>query len=455
MKNKTIHMTTLGCDKNSIDSEMMLGLIQEKQYRIEADPQNAEIIIVNTCCFIQSAKEQSIEYILEFTQHKISGKCKLLIVAGCMAERYHKELNEEIPEIDGFLGVGHFDNILDLINSFEDVDCNSDRYIAIRNHYLGDIDKEILSAKRYIAQGTVSTYVRVSEGCNHHCTYCAIPKIRGKYRSRKIQDLFIELKDLEARGIKEIILIGQDIAPYGTDLDDGYDLPDLLEKISLEFKFKWIRMMYLYPEGVTTKLLTIVSKYPAICQYFDLPLQHTNDAILKQMGRKMTFDQIQNAISQIRTLLPQAVLRTSIITGFPGESSADHEELLNRIQTLAFDHLGVFKYSQEEGTPAENFENQVAEEEKEKRYHEIMITQQKISHSNKSRFIGMTMDVLIEEKEDETYLGRFYGDAPDIDGIVYVNSEGSELTIGNFYPVKMITALEYDLIGDIANELTK
>jgi ribosomal protein S12 methylthiotransferase len=202
-------------------------------------------------------------------------------------------------------------------------------------------------------------------------------------------------------------------------------------------------------------LLTIVSKYPAICQYFDLPLQHTNDAILKQMGRKMTFDQIQNAISQIRTLLPQAVLRTSIITGFPGESSADHEELLNRIQTLAFDHLGVFKYSQEEGTPAENFENQVAEEEKEKRYHEIMITQQKISHSNKSRFIGMTMDVLIEEKEDETYLGRFYGDAPDIDGIVYVNSEGSELTIGNFYPVKMITALEYDLIGDIANELTK
>lgn len=455
---KTIHMTTLGCDKNTIDSEMMLGLIEEKNYDIIDDPKAADIIIVNTCCFIQSAKEQSIDYILEYVDYKNSGSCQLLIVAGCMAERYHEELAAEIPEVDGFLGVGHFDNILELITYLETTDHNdqqiNEKY-RNENQFFGDIDKEIIEARRYIREGTVSTFVRVSEGCDHGCTYCVIPKIRGKYRSRRSQEIFNELRNLQERGIKEIILIGQDIAPYGKDLDEDFDLPKLLEKIATEFNFTWIRMMYLYPEGITDKLLATVKQHPAICRYFDIPLQHLNDTVLKRMGRKMSFEQISELIGKIRKTLPDAVLRTSIITGFPGETSAQHDELIKKIKLLPFDHLGVFKYSQEENTPAAEFENQISENEKEKRYSEIMVTQQTISHANKQRFIGKTLPVLIEGVEEGTYLGRFYGDAPEIDGTVFVDSNDTPLIIGNFYSVKIVNALEYDLIGDIENEFTK
>ncbi|PKM71226.1 MAG: 30S ribosomal protein S12 methylthiotransferase RimO, partial [Firmicutes bacterium HGW-Firmicutes-17] len=255
---KTVHMTTLGCDKNTIDSEMMLGLIAEKNYDIIDDPKAADIIIVNTCCFIQSAKEQSIDFILEYVDYKNSGLCQLLIVAGCMAERYHQELAAEIPEVDGFLGVGHFDNILELITDLETTDHNDQELnekARNGNQFFGDIDKEIIEARRYIREGTVSTFVRISEGCDHGCTYCVIPKIRGKYRSRRSREIFNELQNLQERGITEIILIGQDIAPYGKDLDEDFDLPKLLEKIATEFDFTWIRMMYLYPEGITDKLL--------------------------------------------------------------------------------------------------------------------------------------------------------------------------------------------------------
>ncbi|MBC3796530.1 30S ribosomal protein S12 methylthiotransferase RimO [Acetobacterium tundrae] len=451
MKNKNIHVTTLGCDKNTIDSQLMLGLIQEKQYCIQEDPQDADIIIVNTCCFIQEAKEQSIDYILEYADYKKSGRCKVLIVAGCMAERYHQELSEEIEEIDGFLGVGHFDNIIDLINRFEE----SSETQRQDETYLGDIEKAVTAKiNRYIKKGTVSTFVRISEGCDHNCTYCAIPKIRGKYRSRQSQDIFDELYYLKEMGIKEIILIGQDIAPYGRDLDEGYDLPKLLEKIAQDFGFKWIRMMYLYPEGITPELLSVVKQYPSICQYFDIPLQHTEDAVLKRMGRKMSFEQIKELVQLIRKSLPDAVLRTSIITGFPGETNDNHLSLLKGINVLEFDHLGVFKYSQEEDTPAAVFQNQIPEELKEKRHNEIMMAQQNISLKNKQRFIGRTVAVLIEGMEEEIYTGRFYGDAPEIDGTVYVDSQETPLTIGHFYSVKIRNALEYDLIGEIENELT-
>lgn len=446
---KDIHITTLGCDKNTIDSEMMMGLIEEKKYHLNEDPQAADIIIVNTCCFIQSAKEQSIEYILEYVEFKNAGNCQLLIVTGCMAERYHQELATEIPEIDGFLGVGHFDNILDLISSLEEPTGNT------QDQYLGDIDKDIIEVKRHIKAGTVSTFVRISEGCDHGCTYCVIPKIRGKYRSRKSQEIFNELSFLQKKGIKEIILIGQDIAPYGNDLNEGLDLPDLLAKIATDFNFKWIRMMYLYPEGITEKLLAVVKKYPSICQYFDIPLQHLDDNVLKRMGRKMSYQQIKELVSLIRKSLPEAVLRTSIITGFPGETASNHQELLERINELKFDHLGVFKYSQEEDTPAAVFENQVSEDTKEKRYNEIMIAQQIISLENKMQYIGKTVYVLIEGKEEDSYFGRFYGDAPDIDGTVFIDSNGVTLTIGSFYSVKIVNALEYDLIGDVENEFTK
>ena len=458
---KTLHMTTLGCDKNTIDSEIMLGLIEEKNYDIIDDPQAAQIIIVNTCCFIQSAKEQSIDYILEYVDYKNSGSCQLLIVAGCMAERYHQELAAEIPEVDGFLGVGHFDNILDLITALENKsdsdqpDPSADAEKRVQQQLFGDIDKTILEARRYIRPGTVSTFVRISEGCDHGCTYCVIPKIRGKYRSRRSQDIFNELRVLEEKGIKEIILIGQDIAPYGSDLDEGFDLPTLLEKIATTFDFSWIRMMYLYPEGITDKLLATVKQHPAICQYFDIPLQHLNDTVLKRMGRKMSFAQISALIGKIRATLPEAVLRTSIITGFPGETADQHDDLIKKIKLLPFDHLGVFKYSQEEKTPAAAFDHQIAEDEKDQRYNQIMMAQQTISYAQKQRFISKTLPVLIEGVEDESYFGRFYGDAPEIDGTVFVDSTDSPLTIGNFYSVKIVNALEYDLIGDIENEFTK
>lgn len=447
MKNKTFHMTTLGCDKNTIDSQLMIGLIQEKNYSIQEDPKEAEIIIVNTCCFIQEAKEQSIDYILEYVEYKKSGLCKILIVAGCMAERYHAELDREIPEIDGFLGVGHFDNIIDLLNNFE----TSDHSV-----YMGHIDKEFASdVKRFIPEGTVTTYVRISEGCDHGCTYCVIPIIRGKYRSRKSQDIFNELSYLQEKGIKEIVLIGQDIAPYGQDLNEGLDLSSLLEKIAQEYQFDWIRMMYLYPEGITKELLAIVKKYPSICNYFDMPLQHTVEAILKRMGRKMSLEKIKDISTLIRKALPDAVLRTSIITGFPGETNADHLELLDAIKALKFDHLGVFKYSQEEDTPAASFESQISEDIKEKRYDDIMMTQQTISLEKNQEYVGRILKVLIEEFEEDTYIGRCYGDAPEIDGSVFVDSKGASLAIGSFYPVKIVNAFEYDLIGDFEDEFTK
>jgi ribosomal protein S12 methylthiotransferase len=380
-----------------------------------------------------------------------------------MAERYHQELAAEIPEVDGFLGVGHFNNILDLIIALEtksdsnqpDQNQIDNEEKRIETQFFGDIDKAIIEARRYIRAGTVSTFVRISEGCDHGCTYCVIPKIRGKYRSRRSQDIFNELQVLQEKGIKEIVLIGQDIAPYGCDLDEGFDLPELLKKIATTFDFTWIRMMYLYPEGITDKLLATVKQHPAICQYFDIPLQHLNDTVLKRMGRKMSYAQISELIGKIRKTLPDAVLRTSIITGFPGETADQHNDLIKKIKLLPFDHLGVFKYSQEENTPAAEFEHQITEDEKEQRYNDIMITQQTISHANKQRFIGKTLPVLIEGAEEETYFGRFYGDAPEIDGTVFVDSNDTPLIIGNFYSVKIVNALEYDLIGDIENEFTK
>ncbi|KNZ41688.1 tRNA-I(6)A37 thiotransferase enzyme MiaB [Acetobacterium bakii] len=440
-------MTTLGCDKNTIDSQLMLGLIQEKEYSIQEDPKDAEIIIVNTCCFIQEAKEQSIDYILEYAKYKESGRCEILIVAGCMAERYHTELNLEIPEIDGFLGVGHFENIIDLLNNFENTE---------HNKFMGDIDKECVSdIKRFIPKGSVSAFLRISEGCDHGCTYCVIPKIRGKYRSRKSQDIFKELSYLQENGIKEIVLIGQDIAPYGQDLKEGFDLPSLLERIALNYEFDWIRMMYLYPEGITPELLRVVAEYPSICNYFDIPLQHTADPILKRMGRKMTLAKIEDITALIRNMIPDAVLRTSIITGFPGETDLDHQTLLQAIKALEFDHLGAFKYSQEEDTPAASFENQISDDTKDERYKDIMMTQQEISLKKNQHQVGRVLKVLIEGIEEESYIGRCYGDAPEIDGTVFVDSKGTALIIGNFYPVKIVNALEYDLIGDIENEFTK
>ncbi|WKY43148.1 30S ribosomal protein S12 methylthiotransferase RimO [Eubacteriaceae bacterium ES2] len=434
-----IHITTLGCDKNTIDSQLMAGLLKQGQRELVDDPEAAQVIIVNTCCFIQEAKEESIDYILEYVKLKEVGLCHTLIVAGCMAQRYHQELAAEIPEIDGFLGVGHFDKIIKII----DEKTTKEAYFEnIEHDYAADIIREL-------PQNSHTAYLRISEGCDHGCTYCAIPAIRGKYRSRSLEAIRAELRHLEKSGIKEVILIGQDIAPYGQDLDEQMSLPKLLATIAEGFNFKWIRMLYLYPEGVSKEILAVMKEHPAICHYFDIPLQHTRTEVLKRMGRKMTTEKIETVVKLIKNTLPDALLRTTLITGFPGETDEEHQALLEDVERFEFDHLGVFKYSCEEGTPAADFLNQIDDNVKEERYHQIMSAQQAVSRKTKKRFVGQKLDVLIEEVENETCYGRFYGFAPEIDGQVIIESPTISLTAGKMIPVYIVDSLEYDLIGEV------
>ena len=445
---KKIHITTLGCDKNTVDAQQMLGMLAENGYAIEPDPAQAEIIVVNTCCFIQAAKEESIEYILEYAGYKESGPCEILVVAGCMAERYHQELAEEMPEVDGFLGVGHIDNIIDLIKSVESG--RGGETLA------GDIDRPYLEEMpRYIEDNTITAYLKISEGCDHHCTYCVIPKIRGRHRSRQPEAIYREAAYLEEKGVKELIIIAQDITQYGNDLDEEIDLAGLLTRLSEDFSFHWIRLLYMYPEGITEALLDVIAGHENICHYFDIPIQHTEDKILKRMGRPVSKSHLFEQVGLIRKKLPDAVLRTAIITGLPGETEEDHEGLLASLRALKINRLGVFKYSQEEGTPAAAFPNQVDEAVMERRWNEIYGQQEEITAEANEAFVGKSLDVLIEEMEAPgTYSGRTYGDAPEIDCMVFANSGEEVLDIGNFYKVKIIQTLDYDLIGDVESELT-
>ncbi|RHO58763.1 30S ribosomal protein S12 methylthiotransferase RimO [Eubacterium sp. AM05-23] len=445
---KKIHITTLGCDKNTVDAQQMLGMLAENGYTIEPDPAQAEIIVVNTCCFIQAAKEESIEYILEYAGYKESGPCEILVVAGCMAERYHQELAEEMPEVDGFLGVGHIDNIIDLIKSVESG--RGGETLA------GDIDRPYLEEMpRYIEDNTITAYLKISEGCDHHCTYCVIPKIRGRHRSRQPEAIYREAAHLEEKGVRELIIIAQDITQYGNDLDEEIDLAGLLTRLSEDFSFHWIRLLYMYPEGITEALLDVIAGHENICHYFDIPIQHTEDKILKRMGRPVSKSHLFEQVGLIRKKLPDAVLRTAIITGFPGETEEDHEGLLASLRALKINRLGVFKYSQEEGTPAAAFPNQVDEAVMERRWNEIYGQQEEITAEANEAFVGKSLDVLIEEMEAPgTYSGRTYGDAPEIDCMVFANSGEEVLDIGNFYKVKIIQTLDYDLIGDVESELT-
>lgn len=445
---KKIHITTLGCDKNTVDAQQMLGMLAENGYTIEPDPTQAEVIVVNTCCFIQAAKEESIEYILEYAGYKENGPCEILITAGCMAERYHQELAEEMPEIDGFLGVGHIDNIIDLIKDIEGGNG--------RETLSGNIDRPYVEEMpRYIEDNTITAYLKISEGCDHHCTYCVIPKIRGRHRSRKPEAIYQEAAYLEKKGVKELIIIAQDITQYGNDLDGDINLAGLLTRLSEDFSFHWIRLLYMYPEGITEELLDVIAGHDNICHYFDIPIQHTEDKILKRMGRPVNKKHLFRQIGLIREKLPDAILRTAIITGFPGETEEDHEGLLASLRALKINRLGVFKYSQEEGTPAAEFPDQVDDAVMERRWNEIYGQQEEITTEANETFVGKSLDVLIEEMEaPETYSGRTYGDAPEIDCMVFANSGEEILDIGNFYKVKIIQTLDYDLIGDVENELT-
>lgn len=440
-----IALESLGCSKNLVDAEIMIGILNKKGYKLVGDFEEADIILVNTCGFIESAKQESIDTILELAQLKETANLKILIVTGCLAQRYADELKAEIPEIDAIVGTGSYQNIDDIIDSLK-----KEKHIVSLN----DIDfvyNENLP--RYISTPKHMAYLKIGEGCDNKCTYCIIPKLRGKYRSRKMEDIIAEAKDLAAKGVKEVVVIAQDTTKYGCDLYGKEMLPQLLEELANIEGIKWIRIMYSYPESITEELVKVMKKYDNICNYFDMPIQHASNKILKLMNRHTTKEDILSKVEMIRSYIPDATLRTTIIVGFPGETEEDFNEMIEFVKIAKFDRLGAFAYSREEDTPADKLPNHVEEETKLSRRDTLMLVQQEISQELNSNKVGNEYEVLIEEQiEDKVYIGRTQGDAEEIDSIVYVKSN-NQLEVGDFVNVKINNALEYDLMGDVIDEL--
>ena len=444
MEKYKVGVVSLGCDKNRVDSEIMLGKI-ESNYVLTNDPKEADILIVNTCGFIESAKQESIETILEIARLKETANLKLLIVTGCLAQRYSDELKEEIPEIDAIVGTGSYQNIDEIVAGLE----KENKIVSLND--IEFVYNEDLP--RYVSTPSYMAYLKISEGCDKHCTYCIIPKLRGKQRSRKIEDIVAEAKDLAARGVKELVVIAQDSTMYGSDIYGKAVLPELLEELAQVEGIKWIRIMYSYPESITEELVQVIKKYDNICNYFDMPIQHASNRILKLMNRHTTKEDILAKIEMIRNNIPDATLRTTIITGFPGETEEDFEELIEFAKKVKFDRLGAFAYSREEGTAADKLPNHIDQDVKEQRRDRLMMVQQGISQEVMATKIGKTFEVLIEEQiEKNVYMGRTQGDAEEIDSIVYVKSK-KQLHVGDFVIVEINNALEYDLMGDVINEL--
>ncbi len=437
---KNISIVTLGCSKNEIDSELMMGILQTSNYKITNYLDEADVIVINTCGFIEAAKEESIETIWEMTRYKREGKCKYLILAGCLAERYYKELLQEIDEVDGIIGTGNIKDIVNLIMRLENGESKLVFTKNINEEYLEEIRRQNFRT---------TEYVKISEGCNNYCTYCIIPKLRGKYRSRKIEDIVKEVQYLVENGVKEVILIGQNTADYGIDIYGEYKLSNLLDRLNEIEDLKWIRILYLYPDHFDEKLIESIKNNDKVLKYLDIPLQHINNDILRRMNRRTTKEKIIDLIDTLRKEIPDIIIRTTFIVGFPGEDEASFNELYEFVKDTRLDKVGVFAYSREEGTPAYNFNNQVDEETKNYMRDKIMELQSIISYELNKEKIGKTYEVLIEGIEDEgLYVGRTYMDSPDIDGVYYVKTS-EELQVGEFVKAKTIDCYEYDLIGEI------
>lgn len=438
---KKIYMHSLGCSKNLVDSENMLGILTEKGYEITDYADKADYIIINTCSFINDAMEESVNSILSAADIKYQvNKNAKIIVTGCLAQRFGSELSKEIPEVDIIVGTSGFDKIDKYIEEYK-----KENKLIVKTSE--DEINEILP--RNTLTPSWYAYLKISEGCSNNCTYCIIPKIRGKYKSRKIENIVDEARVLAKKGVKEIIIIAQDTSKYGLDIYNERKLHEVIHKISEIDGIEWIRIHYMYPEDVYDDLINEFKNNNKLLKYFDIPLQHISDNILKKMNRKTNKEQIITLISKIRKEVDGAVIRTSLITGFPGETEEEHKELKDFLQKYKLDRVGIFKYSREENTPAYKLPNQISENVKEQRHDELMELQLGISYELNSNKIGNTYDVLIEEKDVENiYVGRTYMDSIEIDGCVYVTSD-EELTIGNIYKVKINDALEYDLIGDV------
>lgn len=440
-----IALESLGCSKNLVDAEIMMGILNRKGYKLVGDFEDADIILVNTCGFIESAKQESIDTILDLAQLKETGNLKLLIVTGCLAQRYAKELQEEIPEIDAIVGTGSYQQIDEIIEGLK-----KENNIVSLNDIEFAYNEDL---PRYVTTPDYMAYLKIGEGCDNHCTYCIIPKLRGKYRSRKMEDILREAKDLASKGVKELVVIAQDTTKYGFDLYNEAKLPQLLEELAQIEGIKWIRIMYSYPESITEELVKVMKKYDNICNYFDMPIQHASNSVLKLMNRHTTKEDIKAKVEMIRSYIPDATLRTTIIVGFPGETEEDFKELVEFAKEVKFDRLGAFAYSREEDTPADKLPNHLEEDVKIRRRDELMLVQQEISKELNAQKVDNEYEVLIEEQiEDKVYIGRTQGDAEEIDSIVYVKSD-DKLNLGDFVNVKINNALEYDLMGDVVNEL--
>lgn len=432
---------SLGCDKNLVDSEMMMGLLRDKGYEFTDDEALADVIVINTCGFINDAKEESINTIISMAEYK-EHNLKALIVTGCLAERYKDEILDELPEIDAIIGTTAFDTIVDVI---DDVLANK------KHNEFADINSLCRpNVDRIITTGGYYSYLKIAEGCNKKCTYCSIPFIRGKYRSVPMEDLIKEAQYLADNGIKELILVAQETSVYGIDLYGEKRLPMLLNKLCEVKGIEWIRLLYCYPEEITDELIETIKAQPKICHYIDMPIQHASDNILKRMGRWTNKEALISVINRLRNAIPDMCIRTTLITGFPGETLEDHEELMEFVDEMEFDRLGVFTYSQEEDTAAAGFDNQVEDEVKLTRRDELMELQQEISMDKAQGLIGRTLEVIIEgvATDEDVYVGRTYMDAPGVDGYIFIKSE-EELMSGDFAKVKVTGAMEYDLIGEL------
>lgn len=437
-----ILFVSLGCDKNLVDSEVMLGILASHGHRMVDDETAADVIVVNTCCFIHDAKEESIQTILEMAEYKKEGTLKALIVTGCLAQRYQKEIFEEIPEVDAVLGTASYEKIAEAIGQTLKGD---------KRLWLEDMDSlPETEGRRILTTGGHYAYLKIAEGCDKRCTYCIIPKIRGNYRSVPMERLVREARELAEGGVKELILVAQETTLYGRDLYGEKSLHKLLRKLCRIDGLRWIRILYCYPEEIDENLIQVMKEEPKICHYLDLPIQHADDGILKRMGRKATKSQLIEIIQRLREEIPDIALRTTLITGFPGETKKQHQELLDFVDEMEFDRLGVFTYSQEEDTPAADMPNQISDEVKNVRRAELMELQQEIAFDLAEDMIGREVTVMVEGKVagENAYVGRTYMDAPNVDGLIFIDT-GEEMMSGDFARVRVTGALEYDLIGEL------
>ncbi len=433
---------SLGCDKNLVDSEFMIGMLTNAKYELTDDETEADIIIINSCCFISDAKEESINTILEMAEYKKSGNCKALIVTGCLSQRYQDEIFKEIPEVDAILGTNSYDSIVEAVEKVlaHDVYRNLNTLEGLPS----------INTKRVVTTGGHYAYLKISEGCNKNCTYCVIPSIRGRYRSVPMEDLVEQARYLVEQGAKELILVAQETTLYGIDIYGKKSLHLLLDQLNQINGLVWIRIMYCYPEEIYDELIESMIRNSKVCHYLDMPIQHCNDDILKRMGRKTNKKELMEHISQLRRRIPDITLRTSLICGFPGETEEDHQELMQFINDMEFDRLGAFTYSPEEGTKAAEFDNQIDEELKSDWQADVMELQEEVIFDKNDTLKGQELLVLIEGKvaDENAYIGRTYRDAPNVDGYIFINTD-EELITGDIVKARVVGAYEYDLIGEL------